>query len=686
MQMVMFLLCNAAALCAGWGLARVSLPGGDRLQRVVATASGFLALAIATSIVLGNLGLFAPIPMTLTLALEAAGLHLLAHRRGGSAVAASEPSPPGLPAAIVTGATLGIVVLQCVAFVDAQMLYAWHPQWDDLSYHAPMAAHWLQAERLVLAPYHYHAYYPGNGELFAAWFMLATKLDAYAALAGLFSMALCGLGVLLLCRRLDCDWASSLLAVVVLLMCKPFWQQAGTFAAVDLTATAATAAALALVVPDERDSLPHLRGRALLAGGLLGVAIGCKITCLPPALLIALFLPLAYRPGWRESALVIGLFGLGVLVCGSFYYIRNFVITGNPLFPAAVLGFPGPLDAAARAPTSLLYQLTATTPERLTAGFHELLDWPSPVAWALIAAYALTLLATVRSPSLSQPSGRLRMLLLVVGLCALYVVAAAPFSGTANAKFARLQVRLRFFLPAVLIAIPLAAYWLRRLGRRTPWLPALGLIAACYVSGYPWWRLLSFAAAGAVAGVAFRFVRAGAGARQWLLRVATVAAIVLLPCAAAWATTFKEQQNDLYMQRVIPAWNLLEKAPPGVRVTWFSTFEGYKYYRAFGRGLVYTPIAVGAEGERMPFLHEYWRRDNPTWWVHVDGPPGNVHKLVGNLRKQGIEYVLIMKRHGSDAWGPERDELLHAHGVSAIAKRKSVTLFKIELTHGKKKR
>jgi hypothetical protein len=33
-----------------------------------------------------------------------------------------------------------------------------------------------------------------------------------------------------------------------------------------------------------------------------------------------------------------------------------------------------------------------------------------------------------------------------------------------------------------------------------------------------------------------------------------------------------------------------------------------------------------------------------------------------------------------------RDELLHAHGVSAIAKRKSVTLFKIELTHWKKKK
>jgi len=554
-------------------------------------------------------------------------------------------------------------------------LTGWRPQWDDLSYHGPMAAQWLQSERLVLAPYHYHAYYPGNGELFAAWFMLASKLDGYASLAGAYWMLLAGLSAALLSRRLGCDAACAALGGAVLMLCKPFWQQAGSFAAVDLAGTATACAALALAVPNPVEQHGTTsRGRVWLVGSLFGVAVGCKVIFAPLGIVTLGYMLLELRPSAKESLCLVGLFVGAALLCGGFYYARNLWMTGNPLFPAAVFGLEGPLDAEARRPTSLLYQLQHISPELLAQTWPELLAWPSAVAYVLIGAYALTFIASLRPSSLRQPVGRLLGLLVVVGLLALMVSVAGPFSGTGNVRLARLHVRLRFLLPTVVLAIPLATYWVHRLGRRTAWPAAACAIGIAYLTDSPWHSVATFALVGVgLALLAFsraRFLTHG------MVRGIAVASLVAGPCAAAWAMTYKQPENDRVMRTVTREWNALGDVPSGSRIAWFSTFEGYKYYRAFGRKLRFVPVPVDENGSRTQFMHEYWRKYKPTWWVQLPRPE-SPHGLMHNLRAQHVTHVLIMKRQGGPWPGPQ-EILIKAKGVHAIKKQKSMTLFAID--------
>jgi hypothetical protein len=675
MESVAFVVCNALALLVAWQVACVLLPCDRGFARFVATLAAVPAVVIPTLTILGTVGLLTATAAGIALAVLAAGLLFARRTMPVPAEVSASGAQETRTSVAVAGAILGVLALQVVSFLHGQLLLGWRPQWDDLSYHATMAAHWLQAERMVLAPYHYHAYYPGNGELFAAWFMLPSKLDGYASLAGAYSMLLCGACVALLSRRLGCNAACTALSGATLMACKPFWQQAGSFAAVDLTGTATACAAVALAVPSSAEQGGTTsRGRAWLVGSLFGVAIGCKVTFAPLAIATFGYMLFELRPSARESARLLGLFSGAALLCGGFYYARNLWLTGNPLFPAAVLGFGGPLDAAARRPTSLLYQLRAISPEQRAQAWTSLLAWPSAVAYPLLAAYAVTFAASLHPRSWKQAKGRLLAMLLVVGLLACAVVASGPFSGTENAKFARLSIRLRFFLPTVVLAIPLAMYWVQWLGRGTPFLAAACAIGIAYLTGEPWPWPLTFALGGAVlAWAAFSHVPSLSRAA---VRGFAVGCLVAGPCAAAWAMTYKQPANDTVMRTVIPAWNVLEAIPEGSHVAWFSSFEGYKYYRAFGRKLKFVPVPVASDGARIPFMHEYWRKYNPTWWVSL-ASPDQPTDLMTNLRARHVTHVLVIKRH-TGPWPAQRDTLIRASGVHAIAKGQSLTLFAIE--------
>jgi len=254
------------------------------------------------------------------------------------------------------------------------------------------------------------------------------------------------------------------------------------------------------------------------------------------------------------------------------------------------------------------------------------------------------------------------------------VSAAGPFSGTENAHLARLHVRLRFFLPTVLIAIPLATYWVHRLGRGTAFAAAACAIGIAGLTGLSWLSLFLYALVGS--GLALlAFARIPSLSRAAVRGIA-LASLIAGPCAAAWAMTYKQPENDRVMRTVIRAWNVLDEVPKGARIAWFSTFEGYKYYRAFGRKLIYVPVPVGEDGSRTQFMHEYWRKYKPTWWEELPSPE-SPNGLMHNLRERHVTHVLIMRRHAGPWPGP-RAILIKAKGVHAIKKQENVTLFAID--------
>jgi hypothetical protein len=693
-------------------LARRAFPASGALERALATAVGLPMIVVPSSTLLGALGWLNARASVAAIGLEAAGLCLLAFwRRPGARANGDEPAAASGRTTRLETAALGAALagLGCLAYPigRTQLLLGFRPQWDDLSYHGPMAAHWLQAGRLVLAPYSYHAYYAGNAELFVAWLMLPTWLDAYASLAGLYWLVLAVLALAQLGRRLEAGAAASALAGLLLLACWPFAEQARSLAATDLAGAALITAATALAIaPAERDGTSGVRWRVFYVGCVAGLATGTKITYALHGVLLLLWLLGSRRPRPLEAVRWALLYLLCASCCGGYWYARNFVLASNPLFPAGILSFAGPLDAVTRAHTSLAFQLELLSGAKLTNALRQLANWPALMTYVFGAAYGMTFMALAWPRFYRQPAARRAAFLLLAGILALVVAATGPFSGTVNGRTAQLQVRLRFLLLVPLFGLPLVSYWVGRSGPLRAWLVFAGTGLGLFCTGIGWALGLGAPAAGAVLALSLRHAWESRGSRvrgllgtrhvrERVSLVAVLASCVTLPLLAQLAMGQKELNNVQAMRSVTPGWGVADRIPRGARLTWFSTFESYKYYRAFGPQLVHVPIEVRPDGSPFVFMHEGWPGSSAPWWLTgkrarrvpekapapvvqppVQRAPPHSDDLVANLRAQGIEYVVVMRK-GQGPWPSQHAILRASKQVIPVAVYRTSALFKL---------
>jgi hypothetical protein len=249
-----------------------------------------------------------------------------------------------------------------------------------------------------------------------------------------------------------------------------------------------------------------------------------------------------------------------------------------------------------------------------------------------------------------------------------------PFSGTPNSRYANVQVRLRFFLAFAAFGLPLAAAWLDRfaplrvvalLGASAYLATTLGMVPA-----HTLWIAILGALFGLVAYTMRRLLT-----RKGLPQVAAIAACVLVPASMSYAMLYKMPEQERALRKVSSAWNALDQVPDGARMTWFATFDHYKYYRAFGARLTRIPVAVEPDGRPYQFLHRYWRKYHDSWWVSRKRPL-QMNRLVRNLIDQRIRYVFVVKRH-SGSWPKQYELLMRSQRVERIYRKRSHALFEI---------
>jgi hypothetical protein len=205
----------------------------------------------------------------------------------------------------------------------------------------------------------------------------------------------------------------------------------------------------------------------VLAGASLGLAAGAKAAYLLPALIAGTGVLWTTR-AWRHGGSIAALLG-GAAALSLTWYARNWVITGDPLFPepvqlGAVTVFGGLRGAA-----------SATRPyEQTLLGALLGRGGTSPSMWTgyLIADYGPLLAAPLLSlPAVLNPHRAVRMLAVIAAACAVaYMV--TPFSGSSDPN--QVNAALRFLLPSVAASM-------------------LALSAALPVS---WYRLLAAAGLG----------------------------------------------------------------------------------------------------------------------------------------------------------------------------------------------
>ena len=307
----------AGALAAG---AR----GGDRLDRWFTAVFAAVAELLTASVMLACAGLYS---RGWLVALQATvGVVSLVARREVVPNGRESLSPRLGMAHAVAGVTAGFVVLA----VGVGLFGGRSQHFESLHYHYAGVAHLVTGHSLWGLPFQNPAFFtanhPHNAELLYGVLAHATGADEliYVVSLPVFGvLTVLASAVIARCAGVK-PAVGALAALAVLSTPIVFGTQARSIAS-DLPAAAFVVAALALFMSDRKGWLT-----TLLAGAALGAAVGTKYTVVV-AVGVTTLLALA-RLGWRRALWLLP----GLFVLGAPWYVRNWIETGNPVYPQRV--------------------------------------------------------------------------------------------------------------------------------------------------------------------------------------------------------------------------------------------------------------------------------------------------------------------------------------------------------------
>jgi hypothetical protein len=344
----------------------------------------------------------------------------------------------GLPRAVAAARTdLGGAAWLAAGLLAGAPLWLLPPYfYDTLVYHLGLPSSWLANASFATVPHNLFSHFPLAG---STVFLLPAALGLPEAAAGLHWASL--LVALVTLARLAASlgarrwrWA----APALLLAC---WHAVwiSSVAAVDTLVVVALLAMLQHALPSGENG----RTRAIGLGSALGLALSLKYSAaIPAAAVVAVAACSAPAPA--VAALALG--GL----TSSFWWVRNLLTTGNPVYPLlwTVLGGRGWSAGDERRYSALIREGVdglASVPH----GVVYLLRPPEGLGWWAVAALPLVVLALL-------PAARERRARMWVGAAAaLMLVGWLATSQTT-----------RYALPLAALVAVLAAAGLADLGRR----------------------------------------------------------------------------------------------------------------------------------------------------------------------------------------------------------------------------
>ena len=683
--MVGTLLFFVSNLCALVIAARVALAVSSPARPwslLTALLGAYVLVAAGVTLSLGVVGLLRPLPALVVLLVLGAPSALWLRR--WMAEAGRRPIVDGhrllgglraAPAGLV-GASVALVLFWVANAIGAGIYLSV----DDRVYHAANAAQWIVSGRIGLTPFTYQSYFPLNAEVLCAWFMLPLGNDAVVGLTGLVYAALFVVATTGMLRRMGVSLASSLMAPVVVLSSTFIIDYCATFSDVDFGGPAVLMASISLV--GARRLRQGLLLRWLLAGGLAGFAAGMKV----PFALVAVVVMVvtaaaaARESGRRAGVRALALFGVAMVAFGGYFYLRNLLETGTPLYPAQLGPLPGPFLASEQGQTSLAGLLSSPGgTSHLRGLLRQVFDWPASHAVLLGAGVIASIVLVVRRRVSGHAYARAARTMLLVSMgVAVVVFPFQPFSGVNELSQVELNSRRYLIFPfvagAALMAetLDLALTALRPSGRKR----ALSLLAVLLLVPMLLRASLAVSVGMTVAGVAgVALARAG-----WLSRLADGASLLTGRRALALAllgplllvSSLAQLTLSRTDRRVLadPLARSLESLPSGSSVARFDTRDGYvlrSSYPLFGRRLQLRPVAVLADGSAAPLLHRRSRTgDSSSFWRFAAGDgPASVEpdELVDHLRQAGVEFVVTAPDPFTGRWPPQHSLLEQSTGA-----------------------
>jgi hypothetical protein len=604
-------------------------------------------------------------------AAAAAGAWWLARSRNDdptSAAGLSTFTPAMLFAPVLAAITA--VAWMWPHLVDATRLWIW----DDYTYHMVYPALWLR-ERAIAAVTPAHAFtmqawYPMSAGVVATWFMVpfsAARGDslAWVSLTGPVYAGMVISAAVELAGRLGSRPFAWAVPVVLFATSQRTGVMASSFSDADLAMAAALFGALVFAIPRSVDeSARAIAIDACYAAALTGLAVGVKASAVPAAIIVLLVMVLRTRR--RLATRIVAIFAVSWIVMAGYWYARNVMHTGNPVYPAAFLSQPGTTFPHT---TLREYVQRYGVARTISDAASVYLDWPKlHGALAVVGLVGLAgWLVSVRAKTRSERSFAFATLAIVTVTLGLLPV--TPFSAGNDWTFVSGFIHwdsMRYIALLTILGWGALGFLIGVGVHPSRTIVAIAIMAAAVLAGLPRSAAMVVFALAVPGAVIAALVRRRAGRR--LARVALVTGALIVAALGAWHHGAKAAATAAAFHREPlfgAAAAALDRLPDGTRV---AVFGDQWIYPAFGDRYHLVPVRLDGDGrlatkpvgdamEPGPLTV-----DAPTLWENLTASRVDVVTVV-HLPHPGRSPEWPQQHHALEALGAR---LLHRDGAVAI--------------------
>jgi hypothetical protein len=453
---------------AGRTTRRAALPGWTGTPALLADVVFAIGMLVVVSQVLGLFGILDGVLLVAACAIVGGGAIRLEPMLIRAGARVTDGSGGSEPRAAPSATRLELGVAAVIALIVAA-------QWagptllaldrgiyggDSLWYHMPLAAHIAQTgsvtSLLYTDPLYLNWFYPQVSELIHAGGILLYGNDF---LSPLLNMAWLGLALFAgwCIGRPYGSGATSLAAVASVMAANLLFSRQPGNANNDVVAIALFLSSVALLLntrwpwhePGDRPAATLPLGALLVAGLAAGLALGTKLTVVPPVL--ALTVGVIVVAGRDQRLRATGVWIGGMVVGGGYWYLRNLIVSGNP-FPWQDIGPIHHAEALqGRHPYAIVHYATDTDVwgKFFTPALHERLGelWPAYLALAVIGVVLVL-----------WRGGRMERMLAAVALVAAIAYLLTPLGASGPEGMpVGFRLNIRYLAPGLILALTLVA-------------------------------------------------------------------------------------------------------------------------------------------------------------------------------------------------------------------------------------